>query len=100
MCGTCCRLFYINLDEQEYYSGEYLTYFEELEPASDFAKAKMYGMNLLKTKDDGSCVYLEGNKCSIHDRRPHACRDFFCQGAEDKFKGMRSIVASAKESEH
>ncbi|TGC10913.1 YkgJ family cysteine cluster protein [Methanolobus halotolerans] len=28
----------------------------------------------LKTKEDGSCTFLEGRRCTIYDRRPSICR--------------------------
>jgi Fe-S-cluster containining protein len=96
MCGLCCQLFLINLNEEEYSSGEYITVFDDSEIFDDFSKAGECGANLLRQQKDGSCVYLKESKCTIHRRRPAVCRDFFCCGTEDKYKEMRNIVESAR----
>jgi len=43
-CGECCR----NLDKSNLYMG--------------------------LDRGDGTCKYLDGNKCSIYDKRPLLCR--------------------------
>jgi Fe-S-cluster containining protein len=30
----------------------------------------------LKEKEDGSCIFLEGNDCSVQPVKPQQCRDF------------------------
>lgn len=87
-CGLCCRLFLVNLDENEYKSGKYKTQFEEFCIINDFSKATACGANILKQKKDGSCIYLKANKCSIHKKRPQVCRDFFCTSKLKKFRLM------------
>ena len=55
------------------------------------------------TGDRRVCVYLEGRKCSIYERRPASCREFDCRvmaHRADKGKlypGMEQIFASAIE---
>jgi Fe-S-cluster containining protein len=34
---------------------------------------------VLKSKPDGSCVYLGDQGCSIYERRPQMCRAFDCR---------------------
>src|SRR4030042_3777208 len=92
MCGLCCKLFWINLNEKEYYSGKYLTVFDDIKVYNDFTTAKECGANLLKQQKNGSCIYLQANKCSIHERRPAVCRQFFCSGTEKKYEKMRNMV--------
>ena len=87
-CGTCCKLFVINLNEEEYRSGFYKTMFDEQIP--DFVEAELTGSNLLSQNDDGSCIYLKENKCSIHDKRPNVCKPFFCDSNESRFKLVNS----------
>jgi len=87
-CGICCSLFLINLNKKEYYSGKYKTQFEEFGLINNFLEATSCGANLLKTKKDGSCIYLQNNKCSIHQNRPQTCREFFCNSKEPRFKEM------------
>lgn len=58
-CGECCR----NLDKSDLYS--------ELD------------------RGDGTCIYLDGNKCSIYNKRPLLCRIDECY--ELYFKEQYSI---------
>jgi Fe-S-cluster containining protein len=95
-CGVCCRLFLINLTEEEYKSGRYSTMFDEFVP--DFTEAEMVGANILKQKKDGSCVYLRDGKCFIHSFRPESCRKFFCDSSDPSFKGMIEKIEEYKES--
>ena len=87
-CGLCCRLFLVNLAEEEYQSGKYRTQFEEFGLIDDFQKAAACGANILKQKKDDNCIYLKGNKCSIHKIRPQVCREFFCTPKLKKFRKM------------
>ena len=66
-CGVCCNLFLINLSEEEYKSGRYQTMFDEF--VHDFEEAQLVGANILKQKEDKTCIYLKDNKCSIHSFR-------------------------------
>jgi Fe-S-cluster containining protein len=99
MCGLCCQLFWINLNEEEYNSRKYLTVFDDIEIFDDFTKAKECGANLVKKKNNGDCIYLKANKCSIHERRPVVCKEFFCSGTETKYEKMRNIVKAARSRE-
>jgi len=78
----------VNLTEEEYQSGKYKTQFEEFGLIDDFHQAAACGANILKQKEDGNCLYLQGNKCSIHRIRPQVCREFFCTSKLKKFKKM------------
>ncbi len=91
-CGLCCRLFLINLTEEEYKSKKYKTQLEEFGLVENFKNAASCGANILKQKKDGSCAYLKDNKCSIHKIRPQACQDFFCTSKLKKFKGMVDLI--------
>ena len=103
-CGICCRLFLVNLSEEEYRSGKYRTQFEEFGLIDDFHKATLYGANTLKQKENGECIYLKENTCSIHKTRPQVCREFFCTYKLKKFRYMieqiekkRTILEKEKE---
>jgi len=87
-CGLCCRLFLINLNEKEYQSGKYQTQFEDYGLFNDFQKAKNFGANIIKQKEDGSCFYLKKNGCSIHGMRPQVCKEFFCTSKSKRFEKM------------
>jgi len=54
----------------------------------DFEEAEMVGANILKQKQDNSCIYLKDKKCSIHYSRPKSCRNFFCDSKDPQFKTM------------
>ena len=42
-------------------------------------KGKILGfVNVLKSKLDGSCMFLRFGKCTIYDDRPEACRVYSC----------------------
>lgn len=95
-CGVCCRLFLINLSEEEYKSGKFKTQLEEFDLINDFKKASMCGVKILKQKKDGCCIYLKAKKCSIHKLRPKVCREFFCASKSKKFKSMIQQVEKKK----
>ena len=101
-CGVCCKLFVINLNEEEYNSGRFMTVFQEF-GHFDFSEAEMIGANLITQKEDGkTCVYLEDNRCSIHETRPKACQAFFCESKEEWCQDMveRINEHKGKEKDH
>lgn len=87
-CGVCCRLFVINLTEEEYKSGRYRTMFEGFGITDDFEEAQLTCANTLSQKEDESCTYLKDNRCSIHENRPESCRNFFCDSKDHRFREM------------
>ena len=95
-CGTCCKLFLINLTEEEYKSGKYKTQFEMFGLINDFKEAERCAANIIEQKEDGSCVYLKEGKCSIHQIRPKSCREFFCTSKNKRFKGMIEKIKQSK----
>jgi len=95
-CGICCKLFLINLTKEEYLSKKYKTQFEEFGLTKDFQEAEMTGANIITQKKDGSCIYQKDGKCSIHDKRPEACRAFFCDSKDVKLAGMIRIIKENK----
>lgn len=97
-CGVCCRLFLINLTEEEYKSRRYKLQFDEFEFVDDFEEAELIGANILAQKEDGSCIYLKYNKCSIHKDRPKSCREFFCNSKNKRFKEMIEKIKKYKKN--
>jgi Fe-S-cluster containining protein len=95
-CGICCRLFLINLNEEEYRSKKYLTMFSSFGFVEDFAEAEQDGCNLLARNDDDSCIYLKDNKCTMHSEKPAVCQRFFCKSDDRKFKGMIDDINNYK----
>lgn len=102
-CGVCCKLFLINLTEEEYKSGKYRLVFDELSEdgvTEEFDEAEQCGANIIAQKEDGSCFYLdsETGQCSIHEDRPKACRNFFCSSDNPQFKNMISKINEYKDN--
>lgn len=91
-CGICCRLFYINLNQKEWESGRYNTQVNKSDTDDDFATVQQYGGNILSQQKDGSCIYLKGNICSIHKKRPESCRDFLCSSKAKKYTAMIRMI--------
>ena len=97
-CGVCCKLFVINLNEEEYKSGRFKTVFEKFGFVDNFAEAELIGAHLLAQKEDGeTCIYLQDGKCSIHQDRPQACREFFCESKEEWCQDMIERIREYKE---
>lgn len=95
-CGSCCRLFLINLTEKELNSGKFLTESFNHDHFEDFASIEEYGLNILKKNDDESCIYLLDNKCSVYDNRPEVCRDFSCGSDRKEFSEMIEEIKSVR----
>ena len=95
-CGVCCKLFLINLTEKEYKSKSFKTQFEEFGLTENFQEAEMCGANIITQKQDGSCIYQKDNKCSIHNKRPEACKAFFCKSKNPQFKEMIEMIKTQK----
>ena len=47
---------------------------EKLGYARDYFVRYVDGVPTLKTREDGSCVFLENGRCSIYKYRPEGCR--------------------------
>ena len=90
------QIILINLNSKEYYSGKFDTQFKEFGVEKDFSEAERTCSNILSQKEDGSCVYLDSGKCSIHSKRPSVCRKFFCNSKDEKFKGMIEEIEEVK----
>ena len=96
MCGLCCELFLINLNESEYLSRDYQTMFSDIEFIDDYVLASDCGANLLARQSNGRCIYLVHNKCGIHELRPSVCRDFFCHDQNPRYSQMRAEITREK----
>ena len=62
--AVCCRTAVVPLADEEIRGGRFRT-------------MKHKGATVLERTDEG-CVYLKGNRCSIYQDRPAACRAFDC----------------------
>ena len=95
-CGVCCKIFYINLNKEEYLSAKYITIFDGENKIGNFDLAAECGANFLAKKEDDSCIYLKKNKCAIHEIRPQVCRDFFCDSNNLRFVEMKKVLSQYK----
>ena len=94
-CGICCKLFLIDLSEEEYKSREFKTQFDKFDFIDDFDWAEECGANIIEQDSKGGCIYLKNGKCSIHQRRPESCREFFCMSKDKRFKEMIKHINSS-----
>ncbi len=94
-CTLCCKLFLINLNEEEFRSGKYLTEFVTEDIFDDFGTVEEYGLNIVKKNEDGSCFYIKDRRCSIYNDRPQVCRDFFCGSDKAEFREMIADINKA-----
>lgn len=97
-CAVCCKLFLINLTDEEYRSGRYRTQLEACGFIDGSGRARAAGANIVRQKRDGSCIYLKGGRCSIHGTRPRSCRGFFCSSRSGKFSGMIADIEQRRGS--
>lgn len=66
--AQCCRTLEVSLTWEEEVCGGYV-----LDPCR-----RQHGHAVLLRRPEGACVYLEDELCSIYERRPQACRGYFC----------------------
>ncbi|MBD3262109.1 MAG: hypothetical protein GF334_10670 [Candidatus Altiarchaeales archaeon] len=64
MCGNCCRLRIIELDE------------EDVEKLKKQGRQGFTDSNRFILRDRGRCVFLKNDKCTVHECRPRVCREF------------------------
>ncbi|MBN1825856.1 MAG: YkgJ family cysteine cluster protein [Candidatus Eisenbacteria bacterium] len=77
-CGACCRRpGYVLLDRAD---RERLAAALGLDEAVFLARYARVASNRaqlsLIEKEDGSCVFLEGDRCAVYEARPRQCRDY------------------------
>jgi uncharacterized protein len=74
-CANCCRVTEVGITAKDV---EKLTKFvgtSESEFVEQFTAVDGSGAMILK-RNEGGCVFLEGNLCSVYDARPHNCANF------------------------
>jgi Fe-S-cluster containining protein len=65
-CGRCCRHYKINVTEKD---------IQRLERHGHDRRDFLGEPGFLR-KVGGSCVFLEGNRCTVHSHKPDACRSW------------------------
>lgn len=81
--AMCCRrVFYVDITEEEAKSGLYefdIICGINSENCSGPCHSCLNVRRILSKNPSGACVYLDQtNRCSIYEKRPFACREFYC----------------------
>lgn len=74
-CANCCRLTEVGINERDI---DHLAKFLGLSPqefVNDFTQRGESGELILK-RNQGGCVFLQGNLCSVYEARPRNCANF------------------------
>ena len=81
--ALCCREWDVGITADEHASGRYeaeiVCLLTDKECNSE-VEACIDRRYRLKRSEDGSCVYLEDDRCRIYAERPRTCREFTCSG--------------------
>ncbi len=72
-CSLCCKL-HTPLTDDEYQNYDWADWWF-MNPNGQ----KEYKGKILWRQQNGDCIYLIDNRCTIYDRRPRACREFDCR---------------------
>ena len=77
-CGACCRRSgYVLLDRADRERLAAALGLTEEEFVARYARLTSNRAQLsLIEKEDGSCVFLEGNRCAVYEARPRQCREY------------------------
>jgi hypothetical protein len=82
--AMCCRMdWHIDITPEEFASGRIRSEVicrlsnKECQSTSPQCTNRRYQ---LARQEDGSCIHLRENRCSIYPERPKTCRDFDCRG--------------------
>ncbi|MGB0579686.1 MAG: YkgJ family cysteine cluster protein [Limisphaerales bacterium] len=77
-CTACCRWpGQVKIDEEQISRMSEFLELSEDEFIEQFTRIRADRQGLsLKDKENGECVFLDGNKCRIQPVKPQQCRDF------------------------
>ncbi|MEJ2615556.1 MAG: YkgJ family cysteine cluster protein [Ignavibacteriaceae bacterium] len=73
-CTLCCQGDAVKIEKEDINKGY------EVEP-----HPYLRGALMIAHKENGDCVYLKGNGCSIHNNAPLLCRSADCRSLALKF---------------
>ncbi len=76
LCGDCCRDRVIVLYEEDVRRLEKAGYRDFYEPTSELERELTGAPFKMRMKEDGSCIFLEGNVCVAYEHRPDTCRRY------------------------
>ncbi len=74
-CANCCKVATARITERDVAK---LSKYLRVTPAvflRDYA-VQTEDEGLVLRRNEGGCVFLDGNFCTVYDARPHTCQDF------------------------
>jgi Fe-S-cluster containining protein len=74
-CANCCRVTEVGITEKDIEKLAKFVGTSELEFVDQFTALDGSGARILK-RNEGGCVFLEGNLCSVYEARPVNCANF------------------------
>jgi Fe-S-cluster containining protein len=74
-CANCCRVAEVGITERDVEKLSKFVGVNERECVEQFTAVDDSGAMILK-RNEGGCVFLEGNLCSVYEARPHNCANF------------------------
>jgi Fe-S-cluster containining protein len=97
-CGACCRVNgYVRLvDEDIDRIAAHLGMGVHAFTAAYTRVTRDRATLALKDQPDGSCIFLEGNRCGVQVVKPRQCKEFPEQW---QYRDMAAVCPAAKESE-
>jgi Fe-S-cluster containining protein len=74
-CANCCRVTEVGITEKDIEKLSKFVGTSEQEFVEQFTALDNSGAVILK-RNEGGCVFLEGNLCSVYEARPANCANF------------------------
>jgi Fe-S-cluster containining protein len=74
-CANCCRVTEVGITDKDIEKLAKFVGTSELEFVDQFTALDGSGARILK-RNEGGCVFLEGNLCSVYEARPVNCANF------------------------
>ena len=76
LCANCCRVASVSVTGRDV---DRLARYLRIAPArfvADYTRKSAEEGPVLQRQEDGACVFLSGNDCTVYDARPDTCRRF------------------------
>jgi Fe-S-cluster containining protein len=74
-CANCCRVTEVGITEKDVEKLAKFVGMTDSEFVEQFTALDGEGAMILR-RNEGGCVFLEGNLCSVYEARPHNCINF------------------------
>ena len=74
-CANCCRVTEVGITAKDIEKLAKFVGASEREFMEQYTAVDSAGAVILK-RNEGGCVFLEGNLCSVYEARPHNCANF------------------------